>query len=195
MHFGRIRPPFMVSVFISLGVSDKPRCPDPRRSSRGSSASWEPGVRGPHWAGEYCSASGLVVVPAGAEHQPGEPEVLVLDLPGGWLRPYCPGPLTVNSSRSDSILPSWVQMVPWASQSVVTGRTTVTAASESGATWISHPHPSKLAVQVAVDQPHHVGPGDNSLLAKEVVVYGRDDLVPLKHAVVVGVIKIQHTLL
>ena len=40
---------------------------------------------------------------------------------------------------------------------VVTGRTTMTAPSESGATWISHPDPSKLSVQVAVDQPYHVG--------------------------------------
>ena len=49
---------------------------------------------------------------------------------------YWPGPLTVNSSRLDSILPFSVQMAPVALQSVVTGRTTVTVALESGSTVI-----------------------------------------------------------
>ena len=44
-------------------------------------------------------------------------------------RRYCPGPLTVNSSRLDSFLPSSVQMAPWASQSSVTGRMIVTVQS------------------------------------------------------------------
>ena len=51
-------------------------------------------------------------------------------------RRYWPGPLTVSSSRLDSIRPSPVQMAPWSPQSVVTGRTTVTSALESGSTVI-----------------------------------------------------------
>ena len=43
---------------------------------------------------------------------------------------YPLGPLTVNSSRLDSFLPSAVQTAPSALQSVVTGRTMVTSAAE-----------------------------------------------------------------
>ena len=50
---------------------------------------------------------------------------------------YWPGPLTVSSSGSDSILPSSVQMAPPASQSVVAFRAMATAALESGVTVIS----------------------------------------------------------
>ena len=49
-------------------------------------------------------------------------------------RDYWPGPLTLNSSRLDSILPSSVQMAPSSVQSVVAGRVTVTSAAESGVT-------------------------------------------------------------
>ena len=51
---------------------------------------------------------------------------------------YPLGPETVNSSLPDSILPSFVQTAPWASQSVVTGSRMVTAALEFGRTCISH---------------------------------------------------------
>ena len=52
-------------------------------------------------------------------------------------RSYWPGPLTVSSRRFDSgCPPSFVQMAPVVSQSVVTGRTTVTSALESGSTVI-----------------------------------------------------------
>ena len=47
---------------------------------------------------------------------------------------YWPGPETVSSRRSDSFLPSAVQTAPSALKSVVTGRTTVTSAAESGVT-------------------------------------------------------------
>ena len=49
------------------------------------------------------------------------------------------GPLTVNFSGLDSIVPSAVQMAPCASQSVVAGSSTATSALESGLTLISHP--------------------------------------------------------
>ena len=52
---------------------------------------------------------------------------------------YWVGPETVNSFRLDSFLPSAVQTAPSASQSVVTGRITVTAAAESGVTVMVHP--------------------------------------------------------
>ena len=48
------------------------------------------------------------------------------------------GPLTVNFSPSDSILPSSVQMAPCAPQSSVAGSSTVTFALEAGLTVISH---------------------------------------------------------
>ena len=44
----------------------------------------------------------------------------------------------MNFSGLDSIVPSSVQMAPCASQSVVTGSSTVTPALESGLTLISH---------------------------------------------------------
>ena len=49
------------------------------------------------------------------------------------------GPGIVISTRLDSILPSAVQTAPSASQSVVTGSTTVTAPVPVGRTWICHP--------------------------------------------------------
>ena len=52
---------------------------------------------------------------------------------------YPLGPETVNSSRLESFLPSAVQTAPSASQSVVTGRTMVTSAAESGVTVMVHP--------------------------------------------------------
>ena len=50
---------------------------------------------------------------------------------------YPPGPLTVSSSRVDSILPSEVQTAPESSQSVVAGSTMVTAPLPAGVTEIS----------------------------------------------------------
>ena len=52
---------------------------------------------------------------------------------------YWVGPETVNSFRLDSFLPSTVQTAPSASQSVVTGRITVTAVAESGVSVMVHP--------------------------------------------------------
>ena len=51
---------------------------------------------------------------------------------------YPLGPGTLISRRLDRTLPSLAQTAPVASQSVVRGSTTVTAASPSGATLISH---------------------------------------------------------
>ena len=48
------------------------------------------------------------------------------------------GPGTVSSDRLESFVPSLVQTASWAAQSPVMGRTTVTAASESGSTVICH---------------------------------------------------------
>ena len=48
-----------------------------------------------------------------------------------------PGPATTKFTSADSILPSPVQMAPWAAQSCVTGSTTVTSPSPSGVTVIS----------------------------------------------------------
>ena len=48
------------------------------------------------------------------------------------------GPGTVSSDRLESFVPSLVQTASCAVQSPVTGRTTVTSASESGSTVISH---------------------------------------------------------
>ena len=48
------------------------------------------------------------------------------------------GPETAISSALDSILPSLVQMAPWAAQSVVAGSATVTSEFEDGWTVISH---------------------------------------------------------
>ena len=53
----------------------------------------------------------------------------LMTMPG---RTYPPGPGTVTSSRLESGQPSPVQMAPSSSQSTVTGKTTVTSASESG---------------------------------------------------------------
>ena len=47
--------------------------------------------------------------------------------------------------------------------------------------------PLGLAEQVEVDQPYHFGLGDISP-TKEVVVYGRYDLAPLDHAIIVGIV-------
>ena len=55
------------------------------------------------------------------------------------VRPYPPGPDTVNTFLLDSFLPSVVQTAPVASQSVVTGSRTVTSALESGVTVIRQP--------------------------------------------------------
>ena len=52
---------------------------------------------------------------------------------------YWPGPLTVNSSVADNGLPSSVQTAPGASQSSVTGSSTVTSPLEAGSTTISQP--------------------------------------------------------
>ena len=74
---------------------------------------------------------------------PGEAAVYRRGCPSGpetsiRRRDYCPGPLTVNSSRVESFLPSPVQIAPSAAQFWVTGRTTVTSPLESGSTVISH---------------------------------------------------------
>ena len=117
-------------------ISGRERGQHPRRQERA-----RPGVQ-PGGRGD----AGHVRLPGGAGDRqrpeaPGRTEGEGrFGCPGG-SRPsvYPPGPLTVNSSRLDSFLPPWVQMAPWAPQSVVTGRTTVTPASEPGPTWTSHP--------------------------------------------------------
>ena len=87
-----------------------------------------------------CQAPGSIPFRAGRSPRPDIPHIGTSPSAAKGLRRrtlgYPPGPATVNSKLLESILPSPVQMAPWSSQSLVTGRTMATFPSASGRTVI-----------------------------------------------------------